>query len=79
MDNGRIIRCMDKEHLYGEILLHKIQKNLLVIVQIQLFYLSKKFLKITNLGEYVDDKKEGYGEFFWEDGKAYKGYWKNGK
>jgi len=31
------------------------------------------------LGNYVDDKKEGYGEFYWPDGKCYKGEWKNGK
>lgn len=31
------------------------------------------------MGEYRDDKKEGYGEFFWPDGRVYKGYWKGGK
>jgi len=25
------------------------------------------------VGEYINDKKEGYGEFFWPDGKIYKG------
>lgn len=30
-------------------------------------------------GEYVDDKKEGYGVFIWPDGKKYEGYWKDGK
>ena len=30
-------------------------------------------------GEYIDDKKEGYGVFYWPDGRIYKGYWKNGK
>lgn len=25
------------------------------------------------VGNYVYDKKEGYGEFFWLDGKIYKG------
>lgn len=34
---------------------------------------SKKYI-----GDYFDDKKEGYGEFFWPDGKQYKGQWKNG-
>lgn len=31
------------------------------------------------VGEYVEDKKEGYGEFTWNDGRSYKGQWKNGK
>lgn len=25
------------------------------------------------VGDYVNDKKEGYGEFIWPDGKVYKG------
>jgi hypothetical protein len=25
------------------------------------------------------DKKEGYGEFTWPDGRSYRGYWKDGK
>ena len=31
------------------------------------------------LGQYVEDKKEGYGAFKWADGRAYKGHWKDGK
>lgn len=31
------------------------------------------------IGGYINDKKEGYGEFFWPDGRLYKGYWKDGK
>jgi hypothetical protein len=31
------------------------------------------------VGEYVDDKKQGYGEFIWPDGRSYKGDWFNGK
>jgi hypothetical protein len=27
----------------------------------------------------VNDKKEGYGEFSWPDGKIYKGQWRDGK
>ena len=27
------------------------------------------------VGEYKNDKKHGYGEFFWYDGREYKGYW----
>jgi hypothetical protein len=27
----------------------------------------------------VLDKKEGYGEYSWHDGRMYKGNWKNGK
>lgn len=25
------------------------------------------------------DKKEGWGEFLWPDGKMYRGWWKSGK
>ena len=31
------------------------------------------------IGEYKDDKKEGYGVFEWNDERKYKGMWKNGK
>ena len=31
------------------------------------------------MGEYKDDKKHGYGEFFWPDGRAYKGNWMEGR
>ena len=31
------------------------------------------------IGHYVNDRKEGEGEFTWSDGRKYKGYWKNGK
>lgn len=27
------------------------------------------------VGAYVNDLKEGYGEFFWPDNKSYKGHW----
>ena len=30
-------------------------------------------------GDYVDDKKEGYGDFKWPDGKLYEGMCKDGK
>jgi len=30
-------------------------------------------------GNYVDDKKEGWGVFIWPDGKKFEGYWKEGK
>lgn len=30
-------------------------------------------------GEYVDDKKEGYGTHRWADGRMYEGYWKKDK
>jgi len=30
-------------------------------------------------GDYVDDKKEGQGIFYWPDGRKYEGGWKNGK
>ena len=31
------------------------------------------------VGEYVDDKKEGYGVVYWVDGRQYEGMWKDGK
>ena len=30
-------------------------------------------------GEYVNDKKEGFGTFTWPDGRMYQGEWTNGK
>jgi len=33
----------------------------------------------TYIGEYTEDKKNGYGDFFWPDGRSYKGQWQNGK
>lgn len=27
----------------------------------------------------MNDKKEGYGEYHWNDGRVYKGQWKDGK
>lgn len=30
-------------------------------------------------GEYRDDKKHGYGEISWPDGRRYAGQWANGK
>ena len=31
------------------------------------------------IGDYKDDKKEGYGEFYWPNGLVYKGQWQDGK
>jgi hypothetical protein len=30
-------------------------------------------------GDYIDDKKEGFGIYLWPDGKRYEGGWKDGK
>lgn len=30
-------------------------------------------------GEYVDDKKQGYGVFTYENGRRFEGEWLNGK
>ena len=30
-------------------------------------------------GEYLNDKKHGFGVFEWSDDKVYTGYWANGK
>lgn len=31
------------------------------------------------VGSYIEDKKQGYGEFEWPDNRKYKGQWYNGK
>jgi hypothetical protein len=31
------------------------------------------------LGNYYNDKKEGYGEMIWPDGRYYKGQWYDGR
>ena len=40
---------------------------------------NQKIIKHIFIGDYIEDKKEGFGEFYWQDGKIYKGYWKDGK
>ena len=35
--------------------------------------------KVTYDGQFVNDKKEGYGVYKWTDGRAYCGWWKSGK
>jgi hypothetical protein len=30
-------------------------------------------------GEYQADKKEGYGIYYWTDGRRYEGWWHKGK
>ena len=46
-----------------------------------LFYIFKKYFldERKYIGHYVEDKKHGYGEFEWPDGRKYKGQWLNGK
>lgn len=43
------------------------------------YFKNKKKLKYIFEGDYIEDKKEGFGEFYWQDGKIYKGNWKDGK
>ena len=31
------------------------------------------------LGQYVDDRKNGFGVYTWADGRQYHGIWKDGK
>lgn len=31
------------------------------------------------VGNFVDDRKEGFGIFMWNDGKKYEGMWLKGK
>ena len=33
---------------------------------------------ITYEGEYQDDKRTGYGIYYWTDGRIYKGGWSDG-
>ena len=35
--------------------------------------------KVIYDGQFVNDKKEGYGIYKWTDGRAYHGWWKSGK
>lgn len=30
-------------------------------------------------GCFFNDKKDGYGEYYWIDGRVYKGQWREGK
>jgi len=30
-------------------------------------------------GQYNDDKKDGYGLYYWTDGRKYEGWWYKGK
>lgn len=39
-------------------------------------YKSDKF---TYKGEYLENKKHGYGEFYWANGAKYIGHFKHGK
>lgn len=39
-----------------------------------LYGLTKKYY-----GHYENNLKEGIGEFIWEDGNSFEGYWKSGK
>jgi hypothetical protein len=36
-------------------------------------------MPLIAIGQYVEDKKEGYGVFQWADGRMYRGSWKDGK
>lgn len=58
----------------GSIIKWKVRENLLGQMES-----GMQVLLYNNLGEYKEDKKAGYGEFYWSDGKIYKGAWKDGK
>jgi len=30
-------------------------------------------------GEFLENEISGFGEYYWQDGKVYKGQWKNNK
>ena len=36
------------------------------------------FIKMVYDGEFIDDLFDGNGKYFWNDGKNYKGLFKNG-
>jgi hypothetical protein len=36
------------------------------------------FVKMVYDGEFIDDLFDGNGKYFWNDGKKYKGLFKNG-
>ena len=31
------------------------------------------------MGQFLNDKKNGYGIYYWQDGRVYEGFWYNGK
>jgi hypothetical protein len=48
--------------------------NLSLINALLAFLDGRKYI-----GGYVEDKKHGFGDFFWPDGRKYQGQWMNGK
>ena len=68
---GKTTRWMDKENLNGLVKFQRIiiYVNLSNLVLVGLFVLDERKYN----GSYVEDKKHGYGEFEWPDGRRYKG------
>lgn len=33
----------------------------------------------SRVGQFEEDERSGYGVFFWEDRRVFRGFWKNGK
>lgn len=42
-------------------------------------WVRKLSIRMIFLGNFVNDRKDGYGELFYPDGRIYKGLWKKGK
>ena len=73
-ENGKTTRCTEYEYFSS------------LCQEIKVYYFLNNQTGEFNwpdrrkyIGEYKDDKKDGYGEFFWPDGRVYKGRWEKGK
>jgi hypothetical protein len=79
-----IIIFMEKDIIYGLMVenmkeIGKIIKWMDMVILVGLMEGNKLQYLRRYVGGYINDKKEGYGEFFWPDGRLYKGNWKDGK
>jgi hypothetical protein len=65
--NGRIIRWMGRENLRGQVSL--------IYIDLTVFktLLKKKIDGRKYNGHYIEDKKHGFGDFEWPDGRRYCG------
>jgi len=76
---------MGREYIYGLMVENLMENGRIIKWKDRVDLLGQMEGNINNInyrkynGNYVNDKKEGYGEFYWPDGRIYKGYWKDGK
>jgi hypothetical protein len=66
-DIGKMIKDVDKELLFGSQWVSFIFKHCVIT-------LGYKYT-----GEWLNDRGDGFGKFYWENGDCYQGNWKNGK